>query len=132
MTLCRFQAYRLRPQTTKKEAKKSPQQAGFLNFGSPTRTRTTDPLINSQLLYQLSYRGKVGTLKCRPGFWFRGGLKSSHNHAFYAIDRFFQHFHRTSEGQAHISGRSERCSWYAGDVGIVDQALDQFSIAGEI
>jgi hypothetical protein len=29
----------------------------FLEFGSPTRTRTTDILINSQTLYQLSYRG---------------------------------------------------------------------------
>ena len=26
-------------------------------FGSPNWTRTSDPLINSQLLYQLSYRG---------------------------------------------------------------------------
>ncbi len=26
-------------------------------FGSPARTRTTDILINSQTLYQLSYRG---------------------------------------------------------------------------
>ncbi len=26
-------------------------------FGSPTWTRTTDPMINSHLLYQLSYRG---------------------------------------------------------------------------
>ena len=25
--------------------------------GSPARARTRDPLINSQLLYQLSYRG---------------------------------------------------------------------------
>ncbi len=28
-------------------------------FGSPTRTRTRDQLINSQSLYQLSYRGIV-------------------------------------------------------------------------
>ena len=27
------------------------------NAGSPSRTRTSDPLINSQLLYQLSYWG---------------------------------------------------------------------------
>ncbi len=26
-------------------------------IGSPARARTRDPLINSQLLYQLSYRG---------------------------------------------------------------------------
>ena len=26
-------------------------------FGSPGRTRTSDPMINSHLLYQLSYRG---------------------------------------------------------------------------
>jgi len=29
----------------------------FSVFGSPTRTRTRDQLINSQSLYQLSYRG---------------------------------------------------------------------------
>src|SRR5688572_5185267 len=31
--------------------------------GSPSRTRTCDPLINSQLLYQLSYRGLKQTTK---------------------------------------------------------------------
>ena len=30
---------------------------GFVSFGSPARTRTTDPVINSHLLYRLSYRG---------------------------------------------------------------------------
>jgi hypothetical protein len=30
---------------------------------SPTRTRTLDPAVNSRLLYQLSYRGSVGTIK---------------------------------------------------------------------
>ena len=29
----------------------------FLNYFSPGRTRTSDPLINSQLLYRLSYTG---------------------------------------------------------------------------
>ena len=32
-------------------------QYPFANAGSPSRTRTSDPLINSQLLYQLSYWG---------------------------------------------------------------------------
>ena len=38
-------------QTTKK-----PLEGGFLNlnFGGPCRARTYDPLIKSQLLYQLS------------------------------------------------------------------------------
>ena len=27
------------------------------NLGSPGRTRTSDPAVNSRLLYQLSYRG---------------------------------------------------------------------------
>ena len=27
-------------------------------FGSPARTRTTDPMVNSHLLYRLSYWGK--------------------------------------------------------------------------
>lgn len=29
----------------------------FIIFGSPDMTRTCDPLVNSQLLYRLSYRG---------------------------------------------------------------------------
>jgi hypothetical protein len=31
---------------------------GFLKTGSPGGTRTPDQLVNSQLLYRLSYRGK--------------------------------------------------------------------------
>jgi hypothetical protein len=30
-----------------------------LKFGSATRTRTWDPMINSHLLYRLSYRGTI-------------------------------------------------------------------------
>ena len=30
---------------------------GFLFIGSPGRARTADPMINSHLLYRLSYRG---------------------------------------------------------------------------
>ena len=29
----------------------------FIEYGSPGRARTTDRVINSHLLYQLSYRG---------------------------------------------------------------------------
>ena len=32
----------------------------FEENGSPSRTRTYDPMINSHLLYQLSYRGTLG------------------------------------------------------------------------
>ena len=36
------------------------QVAGISGLaGSPGRARTADPMINSHLLYQLSYRGKV-------------------------------------------------------------------------
>ncbi len=43
---------------------KKPHKCGFsqvrlLFFGSPAWARTTDPMINSHLLYQLSYRGSV-------------------------------------------------------------------------
>ena len=35
----------------------------FIDFdGAPTRTRTADLLITNQLLYQLSYRGRVDAL----------------------------------------------------------------------
>jgi hypothetical protein len=33
------------------------EKKGFLISGSPSRTRTSDPVVNSHLLYQLSYRG---------------------------------------------------------------------------
>ena len=33
------------------------KEIGHLNFGSPARTRTTDKVINSHLLYRLSYWG---------------------------------------------------------------------------
>ncbi len=39
------------------EQKKACIAAGFLRSGSTTWTRTRDPMINSHLLYQLSYRG---------------------------------------------------------------------------
>ena len=35
-------------------------------FNSRGRTRTCDPLINSQLLYQLSYTGKDGLRTMNP------------------------------------------------------------------
>ena len=38
---------------------KSPS-VGALFSGSPGRTRTADKVVNSHLLYQLSYRGSVG------------------------------------------------------------------------
>ena len=31
----------------------------MLQIGSPARTRTSDTLVNSQMLYQLSYRGTI-------------------------------------------------------------------------
>ena len=34
-------------------------------IGSPGRTRTSDMLINSQPLYQLSYRGMGSIVPCR-------------------------------------------------------------------
>ncbi len=42
--------------------------------GSPTRTRTRDKLINSQPLYQLSYRGIVGHHQVR------GAILGQHPH----------------------------------------------------
>ena len=47
-------------------------------FGSPTRTRTTDILINSQTLYQLSYRGiSICSYEAGAAFWDRPKSKSS-------------------------------------------------------
>lgn len=41
----------------------------FVQFGSPARTRTTDKVVNSHLLYRLSYWGmscfrRLLTLRC--------------------------------------------------------------------
>ena len=38
--------------------------AGSLNSGSDGRTRTCDPMINSHLLYQLSYIGITKAILC--------------------------------------------------------------------
>ena len=46
-----------------------------LNFGSPGRTRTADPVINSHLLYRLSYRGIVG--RARMLWWKSGRVKAN-------------------------------------------------------
>jgi hypothetical protein len=34
-------------------------QGAFLVAGAPVRNRTRDPLITSQVLYQLSYKGEL-------------------------------------------------------------------------
>jgi hypothetical protein len=40
------------------QKRQSPSDEGLcVKFGSATRTRTWDPMINSHLLYRLSYRG---------------------------------------------------------------------------
>ena len=43
----------------------------MLENGAPTRTRTADPLITNQMLYQLSYKGNEISLAflaagCKP------------------------------------------------------------------
>ncbi|CAE6916091.1 conserved protein of unknown function [Ectopseudomonas oleovorans] len=40
-----------------RQAIKNPALGWVLEFGSATWTRTRDPMINSHLLYRLSYRG---------------------------------------------------------------------------
>jgi len=45
------------------------------NNGSPGRTRTADPVINSHLLYRLSYRGMIG--RARMLWWKSGRVKAS-------------------------------------------------------
>ena len=42
-----------------KEKALFPKKKGFLNFGSPARTRTADLVVNSHSLCQLSYWGSV-------------------------------------------------------------------------
>lgn len=44
----------------------------MLGVGSPGRARTADPVINSHLLYRLSYRGTV-----RSGVYYRFGVEGS-------------------------------------------------------
>lgn len=39
---------------------------GLRSFGSPTRTRTRDKVVNSHLLYRLSYWGIENSLVPRP------------------------------------------------------------------
>ena len=64
-------------------------------FGSPTRTRTRDQLINSQSLYQLSYRGMLDRVPdAEPNFGPRappsqGSVRLRQN-GLYAPDGFLQ------------------------------------------
>ena len=57
--------------------KKALAEEGFRKFGSPGRTRTSDQLINSQPLYQLSYRGMTLSRITRgAAFWSSHWAKS--------------------------------------------------------
>ena len=59
-----------------------------MKFGSPGRTRTSDQLINSQPLYQLSYRGMVfGWNRCRFQHAQEGGDSRSASVGSQAGDR---------------------------------------------
>ena len=97
----------------------------FFEFGSPTRTRTRDILINSQSLYQLSYRGIVGTSKCAAGFWSSTRSKSSRYCAFYSSYRLLQGLHRTCEGQAQVAGRPKCTARHDSDVSVIDEIAGQ-------
>src|SRR5690606_430707 len=44
------------------QAIKNPALGWVLEFGSATWTRTRDPMINSHLLYRLSYRGTTARM----------------------------------------------------------------------
>jgi hypothetical protein len=48
---------------TRAHARPRPLLRSFLKNGSPGRIRTSDPAVNSRLLYLLSYRGKGQCLK---------------------------------------------------------------------
>ena len=48
-----------RPAIVMAHNKKRPTFKAGLGFGSPSWARTSDPMINSHLLYQLSYRGII-------------------------------------------------------------------------
>ena len=49
-----------RPGRLLKKAKSATEAQGF----EPSRTRTCDPLVKSQLLYQLSYRPTINRFGC--------------------------------------------------------------------
>jgi hypothetical protein len=54
--------YQTQPQTAYKLPKKTAwvdNPSGLIIIGSPGRTRTCGPVVNSHLLYQLSYRGTL-------------------------------------------------------------------------
>ena len=53
----------------------------MLENGAPTRTRTADPLITNQVLYQLSYRGTLSLISL-AGCSAKCGLWQDENHAY--------------------------------------------------
>ena len=76
------------------------QMKAFSESGSPTRTRTRDQLINSQSLYQLSYRGSV-----RPEFSSSTRPKSSRQRLFYAPHDLLEGLQRAGERESQVTGR---------------------------
>lgn len=71
------------PETRKKPCRRTCRVS---SIGSPSRTRTSDPVVNSHLLYRLSYRGSVRPgpsvghpvrVVCGPGFYHRLARLSS-------------------------------------------------------
>ena len=76
---------------------------GLALFGSPARARTRDPMINSHLLYQLSYRGR-GRDNIEEAALLQGFSDTS--------ERFFKVFHAGRVGNTNMSRHPKGRTWH--------------------
>ena len=93
--------------------------------GSPGRTRTTDKLINSQPLYQLSYRGIAEALRSarfskNPEFKSRTRVSASHG-TLDPPDRILECIHACGKRESQIAWRSEGRSGHQRDFCLIQQ-----------
>ena len=118
--------------------KRPPSGDLLQEFGSPGRTRTTDQVINSHPLYQLSYRGIVG---CRFAAGAKlssaGSLKSSGDPGTveggsYAAQCCLQSLQPAGKRQSDMARCSECRARHDRDLRFLKQELGEGDVSGNV
>ena len=115
--------------------KRPPSGDLLQEFGSPGRTRTTDQVINSHPLYQLSYRGidcsrsAAGAELSLPRADKSSGSGDSGQCFLYASNSGFQCVQAAGERKSYIARSTECRPRDHGDLRLLEQELGQGYIA---